>query len=63
MRGKPDHTVLHLGTNDLNSDRPSVLIAKSIVYLAITLRNNLQNVNISNSIMRKWQFFMRKLWK
>ena len=28
MRGKPDHTVLHLGTNDLNSDRPSVLIAK-----------------------------------
>ena len=27
MREKPDHTILHVGTNDLNKDR----IAKSIV--------------------------------
>ena len=32
MREKPDPTILHVGTNDLNSDRPSNLIAKSIVH-------------------------------
>ena len=31
MREKLDHTILHVGTNDLNSDRPSDLIAKSIL--------------------------------
>ena len=41
-REQPDHTILHLGTNDLNSDRPSNLIAKSIVDLIITLKNNSQ---------------------
>ena len=51
MREKPDHTILHIGTNDLNSDGPSNLISKSIVDLAITLRNNLQNVSISNMRM------------
>ena len=44
MREKPGHTILHVGTNDLNSDRPSNLIGKSIVDLAITLKNNSQNV-------------------
>ena len=38
MREKPGHTILHVGTNDLNRDRPSDLIAKSIVDLAVTLR-------------------------
>ena len=56
MREKPDHTILHVGTNVLNSDRPSNLIAKSIVDLDITLKNNSQNVSISNIIMRKDNF-------
>ena len=56
MREKPDHTILHVGTNVLNSDRPSNLIAKSIVDLDITLKNNSQNVSISNIIMRKDSF-------
>ena len=56
MREKPDHTILHVGTNDLNSDRPSNLIGKSIVDLAITLKNNSQNVSISNIIMRNDSF-------
>ena len=50
MREKPDHTIAHVGTNnDLNSDIPSDLIAKSIVDLAITLKNNSQNVSVSNN--------------
>ena len=56
MRENPDHTILHVGTNDLNSDRPSNLIAKSIVDLAITMKNNLQNVSISSIIMRSDSF-------
>ena len=56
MREKPDHTILHVGTNDLNSDRPSDLIAKSIVGLAIILKSNSQNVSISNIIMRNDSF-------
>ena len=46
MREKPDHTTLHVGTNNLNSDRPPDLIAKSILRLAITLKNNWQNVSM-----------------
>ena len=56
MREKPDHTILQVGTNNLNSDRPSNLIAKSIVHLAITLKSNSQNVSISNIIMRNDSF-------
>ena len=56
MIENPDHTILHVGTNDLNSDRPSNLIAKSIVDLAITMKNNLQNVSISSIIMRSDSF-------
>ena len=56
MREKPDHTILHVGTNDLNSDRPSDLVAKSIVDLDITLKSNSQNVSISNIIMRNDSF-------
>ena len=53
MREKPDHTTLHVGTNNLNSDRPPDLIAKSILRLAITLKNNWQNVSM---IMRNGNF-------
>ena len=56
MREKPDHTILHVGTNDLNSDRPSYLTAKSIVDLVITLKINRQNVSISNIIIRNDSF-------
>ena len=55
-REKPDHIILHVGTNDLNSDKPSNLIAKSIVDLAITLKNSSQNVSVSNIIVRNDKF-------
>ena len=37
MRKKPDHVILHIGTNDLNSNRAPELITKSIVDLAIAV--------------------------
>ena len=40
MREKPGHTIFHVETNDLYSDRPSNLIAESIIDLAITLKSN-----------------------
>ena len=57
MREKPDHTILHVGTNGLNSDRLSDLIAKSIFGLVITLKKIPQNESISNIIMRIDNFF------
>ena len=51
MKEKPDRSILHVGTNDLKSDRPFHLIAKSIVDLVITLKNNSQNVRDSNIII------------
>ena len=56
MKEKPDHTILHVGTNDLNSDRPSDLIAKFIIDMAIILKKNSQNVSVSNVIMRNDKF-------
>ena len=62
MREKPDHIILQVGTNDLNSDRQPDLIVKSIVDLTITLKNNSQNVSVSNIIMRN-DSLMINLWK
>ena len=56
IRETPDHTILHVRTNDLNSDSPSDLIAKSIVDLALNVKNNSQNVSISIIIVRNDNF-------
>ena len=39
LREKPNFIVLHVGTNDLVSDRPPDLIAKSIVDVASSMKN------------------------
>ena len=51
MRGKLDHIILHIETNDLNSDRTLDPIAKSIIDITLTMKSNSQNVSISNIIM------------
>ena len=56
MWEKPDHTILHVGTNDLNCYIQFDLTAKSIVDLAMALRSNSQNVSVSNIIMRNDNF-------
>ena len=52
LRENPGHFILHVGTNDLNSTRSLELIAKSIVNLAASLKNENHNVGISNIIVR-----------
>ena len=62
MGEKPDHKILHVKTNDLNSDRAPNLIAKSIIDLAITIKNNsqMQVFLASQCVMAS---LMIKLWK
>ena len=56
MREKPDHIILHVRTNNLNSERPIGLIAKYIVDVAIILKSNSQNVSVSDITMRNDNF-------
>ena len=52
IKRKTHHIVLHVGTNDLVSDRPPYLIAKSIVDVASSMKNENQGVTVSNIIAR-----------
>ena len=56
LREKPDYIVLHVGTNDLLSDRPPDLIAKSIVDVASSMKNENHDVTASNIITRADHF-------
>ena len=56
LRESPDHFILHVGTNDLDSDRPPDLIAKSIVDVACSMKNEQHDVTISNLIVRADRF-------
>ena len=44
LRSLPNHFVLHVGTNDLNSNQTLEFIAKEIVDLATSLKNNQHDV-------------------
>ena len=46
VRNSPDHFILHVGTNDLSSDKSPEEIARSIIDLATSIKNN------SNIIIR-----------
>ena len=48
LKENPDHFVLHVGTNDLDSDRLPELTAKSIVDVAPSLKTDEHDVTISN---------------
>ena len=50
LREKPDHSVFHVGTNDLASDRPPDLIAKSIVDVVSRMKSENHDVTVSNII-------------
>ena len=56
LRENPDHVILHVGTNDLDSDRPPDLIAKSVVDVACSMKNGEHDVTISNLIVRADRF-------
>ena len=52
IRAKPNHFILHVGTNDLNSNRPPDEIVKAIIDLASGLKSEKSGVSISLIIMR-----------
>ena len=43
----PDHTIMHVGTNDLNSENNSEKVAKPIVDLAKRMVSQKRNVTVS----------------
>ena len=47
----PEHVILHVGTNDLNSEKTASQIASSIVELAVSLKND-TNTNVSLIVPR-----------
>ena len=55
-REKPNHIVLHMGKNDLVSDRPPDLIAKPIVNVASSMKNENHDVTVPNIITRADHF-------
>ena len=52
IRDEPDHFIVHVGTNNLNSEVSSKSIAESIVYLTMTLKTESNNVSVSNIVLR-----------
>ena len=48
LREKPDHIVLHVGINDLVSDRPPCLIAKSIMDVPSSMTNENHDAIVSS---------------
>ena len=52
VRSSRDHFILHVGTNDLSSDKSSEEIAIALTGLAISIKNKKHDVSISNIIVR-----------
>ena len=52
LRNPPDHFILHVGTNDLSSEKCSMKIAESIINLSCRLKNKIHDVSVSTIILR-----------
>ena len=52
LRNSPDHFILHVGANDLSSEKFFMEIAKSIINLACRLKNEIYDVSVSTIILR-----------
>ena len=59
LRENPDHFVLHVGANDLDSDQSPDLIAKSIVDVVSSLKTDKHDVTISSIITRNDRFMAK----
>ena len=59
LRENPDHFVLYVGTNNLDSDWSPDLIAKSIVNIAFSLKTDKHDETISNIITRNDPFMAK----
>lgn len=56
VRQKPDHLILRVGTNDMDSDKLPEILAKSVVAIARLLKEKSINVSISNLIEHNDRF-------
>ena len=52
----PEHIILHVGTNDLNSEKTASQIANSIIELALSLKNETNNIHVSLIVPRQDEF-------
>ena len=52
LRSTPNHFILPVGMNDLNSNQTPEVIAKEVVDLATLLKNSQHDVSVSNIIHR-----------
>ena len=52
IKDQPDHFIVHIGTNDLNSKVSSKSIAESIVDLTMSLKTESNDESISNIVLR-----------
>ena len=52
VRSIPDHFILQVGTIDLSSNKSPEEIARSIIDLATSIKNEKHDVSISNIIIR-----------
>ena len=48
----PDHIILHVGTNDLNTEKAASQISKSILDLANSLKNETNTIHVSLIVPR-----------
>ena len=46
----PDHVIIHVRTNELDSERQADMIAKSIIDVAKGIRTNIATVSISGIV-------------
>ena len=52
IRYEPDHFIVHIGINDLNSEVSSKSIAESIADLAMFLKTESNDVSVSNILLK-----------
>ena len=52
IRDEPDHFIVHVGANDLNSEVSSKSIAESIEDLVMSLKTESNDVSVSNIVLR-----------
>ena len=52
LRNPPGHFILHVGTNDLSSEKSSTEIAESIINLSCRHKNEMHNVSVSTITLR-----------
>ena len=52
LRNAPDHFIIHVGTNDLGSDKTARSIVNTTIDLPTSLKNDQHDVSISDIILR-----------